>query len=48
VPVITHCNGTRERFTGDAIMTAFGAPVTHENDPEHAVRAAVEMHRSTQ
>jgi adenylate cyclase len=32
--------GTVEKFIGDAVMALFGAPVTHEDDPERAVRAA--------
>jgi class 3 adenylate cyclase len=32
--------GTVEKFIGDAVMALFGAPTTHEDDPERAVRAA--------
>ena len=33
--------GTVEKFIGDAVVTVFGAPVAHEDDPERAVRAAL-------
>jgi class 3 adenylate cyclase len=33
--------GTVEKFIGDAVLALFGAPATHEDDPERAVRAAL-------
>lgn len=38
--------GTIDKFTGDGLIALFGAPITHENDPERAVRAALEIHRA--
>ena len=43
VPVVKKYEGTVDKFIGDEIMALFGAPVTHENDPERALRAALEM-----
>jgi len=33
-----------EKFVGDAVMAVFGAPTAHEDDPERALRAALDMH----
>src|SRR5205809_5003077 len=35
--------GTVEKFIGDAVVALFGAPTAHEDDPERAVRAALEI-----
>ena len=35
--------GTVEKYIGDAVQGVFGAPVTHEDDPERAVRAALRI-----
>ncbi len=43
VPVVNRYGGTIDKFIGDAIMALFGAPIAHENDPERAVRAALDM-----
>jgi adenylate cyclase len=36
-----------EKFVGDAVVAVFGAPQAHEDDPQRALRAALEMHRLT-
>jgi adenylate cyclase len=35
--------GTIDKFTGDGLAVIFGAPTAHENDPELAIRAALQM-----
>jgi adenylate cyclase len=36
-------DGFVEKFVGDAVMAVFGAPVAHEDDPQRAVTAALDM-----
>ncbi|MGC9357839.1 MAG: ATP-binding protein [Anaerolineae bacterium] len=43
IPPIYKYEGTLARLMGDAILAFFGAPLAHENDPERAVRAALEI-----
>ena len=40
----TRFGGTIDKHIGDNVMAIFGAPVAHGDDPERAVRAAVEIH----
>src|SRR5437660_12742967 len=41
--IVESHGGSVEKFIGDAVMTVFGVPVTHEDDALRACRAAVEM-----
>lgn len=43
IEVVYKYEGTIDKFTGNGLMALFGAPITHENDPERAIRAALEM-----
>ncbi|MEW6685697.1 MAG: adenylate/guanylate cyclase domain-containing protein [Candidatus Edwardsbacteria bacterium] len=43
VEIVYKFEGTIDKFIGDCIMALWGAPVSHEDDPERAVRAALEM-----
>ncbi len=41
--VLSRHGGTVEKFAGDAVMAAFGIPVSHEDDALRAARAAIEI-----
>ena len=40
---ITRYDGFVEKFVGDAVLAVFGAPVAHEDDPERACAAALDI-----
>src|SRR4249920_965396 len=42
---IDRYGGTVEKFIGDAVVAAFGAPIAHEDDPERAIRCGLAMQR---
>ena len=42
-PIIEKFGGLTSRFLGDGIMVFFGYPRAHEDDPERAVRAGLEL-----
>ncbi|MCH7833356.1 MAG: adenylate/guanylate cyclase domain-containing protein, partial [Proteobacteria bacterium] len=43
VDIITREGGMLDKFIGDAIMAGFGIPVSHDDDEDRAVRAAIAM-----
>ncbi len=44
--IIFDCNGTLDKYIGDAIMAVFGAPIERDNDAERAIWAALEIRKA--
>jgi class 3 adenylate cyclase/thioredoxin-like negative regulator of GroEL len=42
--IVERHGGIVNQFVGDEVVAVFGIPVTHDDDPVRAVRAAVELH----
>lgn len=43
---VTSHGGRVDKIVGDELMAVFGSPITHEDDAERAVRAALQMQRT--
>ncbi|MFQ5703509.1 MAG: adenylate/guanylate cyclase domain-containing protein [Gemmatimonadales bacterium] len=43
VEIVFEHGGTLDKFMGDAIMALWGAPISHEDDADRAMRAAIDM-----
>jgi class 3 adenylate cyclase len=43
IAIVEHYGGWVNRVMGDGLLALFGAPQAHEDDPERAVRCALEM-----
>jgi predicted ATPase/class 3 adenylate cyclase/Tfp pilus assembly protein PilF len=41
--IVYKYEGTIDKYSGNGLIALFGLPINHENDPERAVRAALEM-----
>jgi class 3 adenylate cyclase/tetratricopeptide (TPR) repeat protein len=44
--IVAGYGGHVDKHMGDNVMAVFGAPVAHSDDPERAVRAALDVHRA--
>jgi class 3 adenylate cyclase len=44
--IIARYGGAIDKHIGDSVMAVFGAPIARGNDPERAIRAAVDIHRT--
>jgi len=46
VEIVDKYDGSINKFLGDGLMTIFGTPYSHEDDPERAARASLEIMKS--
>ena len=46
--IVEKYGGRIDKLMGDAVLAVFGDPVAHEDDAEHAVRAALELHAAVE
>jgi adenylate cyclase len=46
VEIVFEHGGTLDKFIGDALMALWGAPLTHDDDADRAIRAAVAMQKA--
>jgi len=46
VGIIDKYGGSINKFLGDGLMAVFGTPFSHEDDPERAARASIEITKS--
>ena len=46
INIIYKYEGSINKFLGDGLMIIFGTPYSHEDDPERAIRASLEMMES--
>ncbi|HEX2243967.1 MAG TPA: adenylate/guanylate cyclase domain-containing protein, partial [Gammaproteobacteria bacterium] len=44
--IVQDYGGTVDKHIGDNVMAVFGAPVAHTDDPQRAIRTALEIHRA--
>jgi class 3 adenylate cyclase/tetratricopeptide (TPR) repeat protein len=44
--IVKDCGGSVDKHIGDNVMAVFGAPVAHADDPERAIRAALDIHEA--
>lgn len=46
VEIVFRHEGTVDKFIGDGIMVIWGAPLAHDDDPQRAARAALDIQRA--